>query len=391
MPNVLSAQGLEISSTDEIATDLVTGLKAIYGTDINVASQSPDGQMVGIYAQMDSDTLDLLVDVYNTFSVASAYGVSLQRLVEVNGLTIKGGTYTTTPVEVTSRGAGTLPGLDQTAVPAYQVQDANNTWTLVSTYAFGGVATQALTFRAASLGPISPLPNTISAQATPLTFVASVNNPTVTGTVLGQAAETDPQLRTRQAQSFALAATGLADAVEAALLNLPTVTSAIVVENRTGAPVGGVAAHSIWCVVVGGTAATIAQAIYAKSTCAGLVGAQTYVVTRPNGQPATMQWDTGLPQALYMQFGLIPVTAGLTFNKPLIISQLAAALAYPYYGLYRAASIGDIVRAMFVINPQAIVVAPGVGLSAGTATASQIAPTSALYYFNVTAAQIVIT
>lgn len=392
MPNLLSAAGLQIASTDEIATDLATALSAptVYGPNINTAPESPDGQMIGIFSQMDSDTLDLLVDIYNVFSVSSAYGFSLQSLVEVNGLAIKGGTFTTTPVNVTAGAAGTLPGLDQTAVPPYQVQDPNNVWTLVSSFVFGAPGTQALVFRAATLGPISPLPNTINIQATPLTFVSAVNNPTVVGAVIGQAYETDVQLRTRQAQSFALAATGPADAVEAALLNLPTVTSAVVSENRTSSTIGNIPAHSIWCVVVGGAPADIAQAIYAKSTCAGLVGAQTVVITRPNGQPAAINYDIGLPQLLYMRFGIIPAVAGVTFDNTLLIDQLAAALAPPYWNLGAAASIGDLVRAMFVINPQVIVVSPGVSLN-GSSYSDQVAPTSAKFYFNLLAAHITIT
>jgi hypothetical protein len=312
-------------------------------------------------------------------------------LVEVNGLAIKGGTYTTTPVNVTTNAAGTLPGLDQTAVPPYQVRDPNNTWTLVSSYVFAAAGTQALVFQATVLGPIAPLPNTITSQGTPLTFVASVNNPTVAGAVIGQAAETDVQLRTRQAQSFALASTGPADAVEAALLNIPSVTSAVVSENRTSSAIGPLPPNSIWAVVVGGTPAAIAQAIYAKSTCASLVGAQSYTIIRPNGQGAPIKWDTGLPQALYAKFGILPAVPGLTFDNTLIIQELAAALAPPYWNLGAAASIGDIVRAMFAIEPQAIVVSPGVGLTALTADNDQVAPTSALYYFNLTAANIVIT
>ena len=116
MPNVIDANGIQTATADETATDLAAGLTAIYGDDINTQSESPDGQMIGVYSQMGADQLDLLVDVYNMFSVASAYGAGLQRLVEINGLAIKGGTYSTAPVNVTASAAGNVPGLDQSAV-----------------------------------------------------------------------------------------------------------------------------------------------------------------------------------------------------------------------------------------------------------------------------------
>jgi hypothetical protein len=390
MPNTLDANGLTTATTDEIASDLITALEAIYGTDINLDSESPDGQMVGIFSQADSDSLDLLVDIYNMFSVDSAYGVALQRLVALNGLTIQAGTYTTTPVSITTDRALTLYGLDQVVVAPFQVQDSNTVWTLISTYAFGAAGTQSLVFQAASMGPITPLPNTITVQATPIIGVTTVNNPTVTGMVLGQAEETDVELRERHAKSFHLAATSPADAVEAALLAVDAVTDALVVENATGAPVSGVPAHSIWPIVVGGADADIAAAIYGKSApgC-GLYGAETYDVVRPNGQTATMAWDVGLPQRLYAQFGVVSSVTGVTFDKVLLAQQLAAALLN-YFKLGKTASIGDLVRAMYVIEPRAILVTAGVSTDGATYN-DTVATTSAKYYFTLAAADIDIT
>lgn len=392
MPNLLDASGITIATTDEIATDLKAALTApdVYGSDINLESQSPDGQMVGIFAQADSDVLDLLVEIYNTFDVDAAYGISLQRLVAINGMTIKGGTFTTTPVNVTANAAGTLPGLDQTAVTPYQVQDANTVWTLISSYAFGGAGTQALVFQAATYGPITPLPNTIAIQATPLSFVTSVNNPTVTGAVIGQDEETDVQLRTRHGKSFSLASTCPADAVEGAMLAIPTVTDALVVENRTAGTVDGTPAHSIWPIVVGGAPADIAAAIYAKaSPGVGIRGGNSFTIIRPNGQASVMNWDTGLPQRLWAKFGIIPTVSGLTFDHTLLEQEIAAALL-GYFKLGATASIGDIVRAMFTIEKRAILVSAGVSTD-GTSFNDNVGPTSSLYYFTLAASDITIS
>lgn len=390
MPNLLDATGLVVATTDEIASDLSTALKAIYGQDINLASESPDGQMVGIYSQADSDVLDLLVDIYNMFDVDSAYGISLQRLVSINGMTIRAGTFTTTPVEVTTDRALTLPGLDQTLVAPYQVQDTNTVWTLISSFSFGGAGTQALVFQASSMGPITPLPNTITIQATPLVGVTGVNNPTTTGTVIGSAEETDVELRIRHAKSFQLAATGPADAVQAAILSLDSVTDALVVSNNTNATVDGVPAHSIWAIAVGGEPADIAGAIYAKlNPGCGMFGAQTYNVARPNGQLAEMKWDIGVEQRLYAQFGIIPAVPGITFDNTLIKQQLAAYMLN-YFKLAQTASVGDLVRAMFAIEPRAILVSAGVSTD-GSSYNDTVDPTSAKFYFTLAAADIDIT
>lgn len=390
MPNLLDAAGLTVATTDEIASDLALAMKGVYGADINVAPESPDGQMIGIFAQADSDVLDLLVDIYNMFDVDAAYGIGLQRLVAINGMAIKAGTFTTTPVDVTADRAVSLPGLDQALVAPFQVQDPNTVWTLISSFAFGGAGAQALVFQAAALGPITPLVNTITIQATPTIGITAVNNPTTAGTVVGQDEETDVALRVRHAQSFQLAATCPADAVEAALMAIDDATDALVVENRTNATVGGTPAHSLWPIVVGGTPPEIAAAIYGKAAPGvGLRGAQTFDIVRPNGQASTMKWDTGLPQRLWAEFGVIPTAVGLTFDTTLLKQQLAAALLN-YFKLNKSASIGDIVRAMFVIEPRAILVAAGVSLD-GASFNDTVAPTSAKFYFTLAAADITIT
>lgn len=390
MPNTLDATGLTVATTDEIATAITTALQdpTVYGPSANFASNAPDGQMVGIYSQSSSDVLDLLVDVYNIFDVGSAYGIMLQRLVALNGLTIKGGTFTTTPVTITASKAGALPGLDQVTVAPYQVRDSNNLWTLVSSFNFAAPGAQALVFQCATLGAITPLPGTINGQATPQPFVSAVNNPTTAGTVIGQDEETDDALRARHAQSFYYAATGPADAVEAALLDLPDVTDALVVENRTGGTVNDVPAHSLRCVVIGGTAAEIAGAIYSK--CApgpGLYGAQSYTIVRPNGQGAAIAYDVGAAQRLWAQFGVIPTTPGLTFDKVLMAQELAAALVSPYFKLGRQATIGDLVRALYKIEPRAIPTGAGVSTD-GVNYGDTVSPSSVIKFFSIAAGDI---
>ena len=47
MPNVLNEDGLEVKTKTEIVTALEAGYKTIYGNDINLDSDSPDGQEIG--------------------------------------------------------------------------------------------------------------------------------------------------------------------------------------------------------------------------------------------------------------------------------------------------------------------------------------------------------
>jgi hypothetical protein len=72
MPNQLDANGLQVNSLNDLVANLTAALQAIYGDDINVAPNSPDGQQINIFAQAVEDMLETLLDTYNIFFVDSA-------------------------------------------------------------------------------------------------------------------------------------------------------------------------------------------------------------------------------------------------------------------------------------------------------------------------------
>lgn len=76
MPNQIDSNGLQIKTLDEIVGAIVTALQIIYGVDINVSQNSPDGQLIGIFAQVVVDQLELLVDIFNTFGINPPTGRS---------------------------------------------------------------------------------------------------------------------------------------------------------------------------------------------------------------------------------------------------------------------------------------------------------------------------
>ena len=393
MTSSIDQTGLTIESKASIVADLVAAYQTIYGADINVNSNSPDGQLINIYAQSISDFLELLLDTYNNFAVDTSYGQRLDELVALNGLARQQGTYTIAQVQVTANQAVTIPGLDQSAVPAFTVSDGSgNQFQLSVSHTFGGAGTATLAFQAADVGNVQTTANTITNIVTPTLGISSVNNPSTASDVIGVDEETDAQLKIRHHQSFTLASQGPSDSMEAALQNLPGMTSALVVENNTGGTVNTVPAHTVWPIVAGlATPADIANAIYSKkSPGCGLKGSQNLIVTRPNGTTFTAQWDNALTQPLYIKFSIIWKGAPTLSNAD-IESQLAAALVYT---LGQNPSIGDIVTAMQTIAPTAIVTINSAtqGVSTDNATwESIVTPTTAQYYFTVSAANIVVS
>ncbi len=391
MVSTIGPTGLVIESLSDLVASLTAQMQAIYGSDINVNSNSPDGQLLNIFCQTAEDTLELIQSVYNSFGYMTAYGTQLDQRLAILGLTRKQGSNTTTPVLVTVNQALTLYGVDQTAQPVFTLVDlTGNQWQLVTTHVFSGSGSSSLTFQAVTIGAIGVTANTITQQVTTVLGVTSINNPDPTGTVIGVPEENDTQFKVRAAQSFALASTGPADAVEAALDNEPDVTDAYVIENFTGDVVNTVPAHSLWCIVNGGDPADIAQAIYAKrGPGCGMKGSQTYTITRPNGTTFTAQWDDAISQPLYIKFGII-WRGAIALDNATIISNLAAALSYK---LGVSPSVGDIVTAMATIAPTAIIIfGTNQGVSRDNVTFESITdPTTSQYYFTVAEGNITIT
>lgn len=392
MPDQLTSTGLEIKTVAEIVADLTAALQEIYGSDINLDSNSPDGQLVNIFAQAGEDLRELLLAVYNTFTIDAAFGVYLDQRVAINGIARKDGTNTVTNVTVTTSGALNLVGLDAlvsdpTAV-VFTVADGDGVqYQLQASTSIVSSGDHVLAFQAAEIGVVQPVPNTITVQVTVVAGVTAVNNPDA-ATTIGTDEETDAELKIRQAKMFFLASNGPADSIEAALLAIPDLVDAFVAENDTNSTVSGIPAFSIWCIVNGGTDAEVGTAIYSKKApgC-GMKGSETYDVTRPNGTTFTAKFDRAIAEDLYVAFTITPKTPGITFDTAFLADALAAALVYK---LNQDATIGDVIIAMNEIEPRAILTVVGVS-NDGMSYVDLLAPSDYQHYFTVDAANIDIT
>lgn len=389
MPNQLTAAGLTVKTISELTSDLTAALQTIYGSDINVDSNSPDGQLLNIFAQTIADMLTLLEQVYNSFSVPTADGVYLDQRVALNGLVRNPGSYTTITVAITTTQSVTLVGLDGATTPpsgVYTVADAGGNQFYLETSVTLSSGTNNKSFRAANLGVVQTPTSTDLRQVTVVTGVSEVE--TISQDTTGTAEESDAALKLRQTQSFWLGTTGPADAVLAALLQTPGVVDAFVPENTTGSTVNGVPAHGIWPIVNGGTDNDVATAIYIKKGpgCA-IKGSTTGTVTRPNGNTLTIPFDRPDTEDLYISFSLIARSPGISFDDTAIKTALVAALVYK---LGQSPNIGDVVEAMLEIAPQGYIT--GVGVSTdGMSYLDVVTPSDYQHYFTLSTGHITIS
>jgi len=357
MPNILNADGLQIQTSAEIVAELTEGLKAIYGDNINVEPNSPDGQVINLIAQAKLDVLELTNQVYTSFDPDEAIGTQLDDRVGINGIQRNPGTYTIQTVQITVDRALTLPGLDTAPLAPFTVSDGNgNLFYLLTTASPVAAGVADYVFRAARLGAVETIPNTISTIVTIKLGVVSVNN-SGGATSTGIVEETDYALRIRRRNSVSLPSIGYFEGLLGALLTLDGVIAASLFENITGTTDGdGIPGHSIWVIVLGGTNADIAQTIYVKRNAGcGMKGSVTENVTQLDGSTFAVKFDRPTNEDLYIEFDVDPITGPL--DEDYIREQLLERLSY---GINEKADTTTIVSLVREIAPNASVSNEGV-------------------------------
>lgn len=255
----VDSKGLHISTYNDILEHLVSSMKQIYGDDIYLDNSSPDYQMLSIFALVQSDTLQAMVYAYNARSPETAIGTSLDSVVKLNGIKRKAASHSTCEVKIT--------GTPFTQILNGAVRDrAGLIWDLPSSVIIdsGGATYTVATCRES--GAVSALAGDLNEIDTPTYGWISAENEVAA--VLGNEEETDAQLRERQTISTANPSQTMLAGTKGAIAALKNVSRFAVYENDTNTAEvttdnpHGLPAHSVTCVVEGGTNEDVAEAIF---------------------------------------------------------------------------------------------------------------------------------
>ena len=333
MPDSFGPAGLTVQTASELTSNLVAGLQGIYGADINVDQNSPDGETIGILTEGNVDIRELLVSVNAGFDPDQAQGVVLDQRVALNNIQRQGGTYTIQPVDITVNATVNLQGLDANFSnplgTGYSVQDGQgNEFILIDSVTLMA-GTTTVDFRAQQIGAVNVPIGTITNPITVIPGVVSVNN-SVGAVTVGQTQETDAQLRTRRAASVRNTTNGYLNGLRGLLLDLPGVTEAQVYQNVGSATdVNGIPGKSIWPVVAGGANTDIANTIYGKlSGGTGMYGTVSVPILQPEGTTLDILFDRPEAQNLYIKFTIKTTTPGYDFDTDAIQNYLESNLVY---------------------------------------------------------------
>ncbi|OQP33941.1 baseplate J/gp47 family protein [Pantoea latae] len=366
----VTASGISAPDYQTILSTITEYFQQIYGTDAYLEPDSKDGQMVSLVALAVHDANNTAIQVYNSFSPSSGMTDALTRNVKINGIARKAATNSTVDV--------TLTGTAGTTITNGSVKDANGViWNLPASVTIDVGGSVTVTATCANSGAVAAVAGSITKINTPTRGWTAVSN--ASAATVGSAAETDAELRARQAQSVAIPALTPFDAVDGAIANVTGVTRHKLYENDTGSvDSNGIPAHSIAAIVDGGDATAIAQIIRGKKgQGVSTYGSTTVAVPDKYDNPHAISFSRSTNVPIFVAITL-KVFTGYTTQ---IGEQIKQAIA----DYINSLTIGDDVLLSRIYSPANLGVVSGgnskyydinalaIGKSAGTVASSNVA------------------
>ena len=256
---IIDANGFKAESFTEILTRLSNGLKNIYGQDINLDQDSPDGQQLGIQANIISDFQDLALYIYNSMDPDLADGANFDKLLKLLARTRLPSSRSTVDIEMVLNKTVSIPA-------SYTIKDLNNQNWIIGTAQTLDAGTHLVSFYSEDWGNITAEPNTINEQVTILTEVVSINNPE--SAISGRDEESIVQVRERRNKILEINASSTIGSIIGKILDLNGVVDAVPYENMTKIydPVRDIQPNSYWIVVKGGDISQISEIIAKDKT-----------------------------------------------------------------------------------------------------------------------------
>lgn len=275
-----TSTGLDIQTFDEIFTEITDGYKTIYGSDINVDSDSPDGQRVGIEANHVLDAQAFAASIYAGLDPDLSNSAMLDIIIKICGLYRRPATRSQWDLSVTVVNDGNI-------LAGYTVKDElDQEWECSSdTVVTAGVNT--VTFLSVTYGAVEGVAFSTIEQVDYDTNVTLIEAPL--DATIGIEEETDEELRRRRNLSLENPSQSTYGGLYAKIANLPGVTDLEIYENKenTYDATNDLDGNSIWVVVEGGDTTEIAEQIVKNSIGVGLKGTveayYTEEITRPDG------------------------------------------------------------------------------------------------------------
>lgn len=253
----ITDQGITGSSLNDYLAELKTRTLAI-DPDWNLDADAPDGQKLGIDAEMLANLDEGIVAAYRAKDPDSATGEALRNIGKISGVAIRDATYSVAPVTITGTAGLVLPANSQ-----IRSRIDNTLWLTTAAIVVGVSQTAGGFATCVTPGRVLAAAGELTVIGTPYPGWASVTN---AAAAPGEDAESDVDFRARRNKSVSLPGSNMKDNMQAAVANVAGVTDVRILENSSDDPVDpdGIPYTAIALIVNGGSDQDIGLAMYSK-------------------------------------------------------------------------------------------------------------------------------
>lgn len=316
--------GLETNTFRDLFQVLSDSYRGIYGQDIDLDQESPDGQRVAIEAQARADMESALQWLYSQMDPDFNTGDMQQIIAKLHGLFLR-------PVSRSQRDLKVTTDRPVLLYSGYRIRDqASQVW-LIRQDVTVPAGTTAVTFFAQNFGKVTGLVADTFTQITPEPGVLGIIADTEV--VVGRDEETPEEFRQRRNRSLENPATGSTGAIFAKVAQLPGVTDLNIDENDTkiNDEVTGIPANSIWLVVEGGAISEIIAVMVKQKgggtgTKGAVTGRYTETLIRPDGTTLLIAHELQFDRPVYKPLHIKLTARRKVANDPVDLDTLKAAL-----------------------------------------------------------------
>lgn len=315
----LTPTGIEPTDLTAYVEQLETLFRTIFGQDLNLAAETPQGQMAGALGLFFANIDEVAVHGANGLSLFRAVGLQLDDIGALFSNPRIQGEQSTVTATLTGQ-AGTIVQAGARARTPEGAVFASDVQAII-----GATGTVEVLFRATEEGQVQAAAGELTQIIDVIAGWTGITN--AADAQLGRTREADLPYQRRYRTEVAVHARDALEAVRARVLEVDGVTDARTHDNDTTAEVTrqGIAipAGALLVIVEGGADADIAHAI-AQTKGAGIptTGDQAVVYTQPNGTDITIRFRrvenvpievtaTLLPQAGFPSTGLATMRQNL--------------------------------------------------------------------------------
>lgn len=365
----ITDNGLQLDSWDDILAERVQGLRNIYGQDIDLSQNTPDGQRVGLEARQISDAQQVAAFIYNEMDPDLASLIGLRRLGKLNSIFQRPVTASQWDIKVTTDRAVTIR-------ENFAIQDdLGQVWITAGRELPPGETT--ITFKSQLVGAIGG--GTTVERDTVVLGIVGLSP--VGAPLLGRDEESPDQFRIRRRRTVAIAAQSVKGALYSGLAATDGVTDLQVYDNeqKTTDPETGLEGNSVYVVVEGGTVADIVRMIaihkgMGTMSLGDITGQWVEELNGPNNRPFSFLHEMRFDRPEYVDLHVKLTATRFAVDEPVDTELIKERLAAVEPLIGQSIQAGEMYKYAYIDTARYVITDLEISRDGITYTDAELAP-----------------